>query len=100
MSEDPTPGDPTGRTPSGASRTPTNARRPTYPPEAAQWLVGQQAATVLELGAGTGKLTEQLVALGHDIVATDPDQAMLDRLQRKLPEVTHARRARRGAARR
>ena len=62
--------------------------RPTYPADAAQWLVGQQAATVLELGAGTGKLTEQLVALGHGVVATDPDPAMLQRLQRKLPEVS------------
>ena len=61
--------------------------RPTYPREAAAWLVGQDAATVLELGAGTGKLTAQLVDLGHDVVATDPDKAMLDRLVRNLPEV-------------
>jgi ubiquinone/menaquinone biosynthesis C-methylase UbiE len=60
--------------------------RPTYPREAAAWLVGQDAATVLELGAGTGKLTSQLVDLGHDVVATDPDPAMLARLQRNLPE--------------
>src|SRR4051794_20238986 len=37
--------------------------RPTYPVEAAAWLVGRDAATVLELGAGTGKLTAQLVDL-------------------------------------
>jgi SAM-dependent methyltransferase len=61
--------------------------RPGYPVEAAEWLVGRDAATVLELGAGTGKLTSQLVALGHDVLATDPDQAMLDRLSRNLPEV-------------
>jgi SAM-dependent methyltransferase len=61
--------------------------RPTYPREAAAWLVGQDAATVLELGAGTGKLTAQLVDLGHDVMATDPDQAMLERLSRNLPEV-------------
>ena len=61
--------------------------RPTYPREAAEWLVGQQAATVLEIGAGTGKLTAQLVDLGHDVFATDPDKAMLDRLSRNLPEV-------------
>jgi ubiquinone/menaquinone biosynthesis C-methylase UbiE len=60
--------------------------RPTYPREAAQWLVGQEAATVLELGAGTGKLTAQLLDLGHDVVATDPDRAMLDRLVHHLPE--------------
>lgn len=60
--------------------------RPTYPREAVEWLVGQDAATVLELGAGTGKLTEQLVALGHDVWATDPDEAMLDVLRAKLPD--------------
>jgi ubiquinone/menaquinone biosynthesis C-methylase UbiE len=60
--------------------------RPTYPREAAEWLIGQEAATVLELGAGTGKLTAQLMDLGHDVVATDPDRAMLDRLSRNLPE--------------
>ena len=61
--------------------------RPSYPREAAAWLVGRDAATVLELGAGTGKLTEQLVALGHDVVATDPDQEMLARLRAKLADV-------------
>ncbi len=62
--------------------------RPTYPRDAVAWLVGRDAATVLELGAGTGKLTEQLVALGHGVVATDPDPAMLGRLQRNLPEIS------------
>jgi SAM-dependent methyltransferase len=89
MSEDPTPeATPDWAHSFGGVADAYERARPTYPPEAAQWLVGQQAATVLELGAGTGKLTERLVALGHGIVATDPDQAMLDRLQRKLPEVS------------
>jgi ubiquinone/menaquinone biosynthesis C-methylase UbiE len=61
--------------------------RPTYPRDAAAWLVGQDAATVLELGAGTGKLTTHLLDLGHDVMATDPDRAMLERLSRNLPEV-------------
>jgi len=61
--------------------------RPTYPPAAAAWLVGQDAATVLELGAGTGKLTTHLVDLGHDVLATDPDPSMLARLSRNLPDV-------------
>lgn len=60
--------------------------RPSFPREAAAWLVGQEAATVLELGAGTGKLTRELVALGHDVHATDPDPAMLTVLSRHLPE--------------
>lgn len=61
--------------------------RPSYPWEAAAWLVGEQPVTVLELGAGTGKLTEVLVALGHDVHATDPDEQMLERLRERLPEV-------------
>ncbi len=61
--------------------------RPSYPAEAARWLVGRDAATVLELGAGTGKLTRELVALGHDVHATDPDPDMLAVLRRSLPDV-------------
>lgn len=61
--------------------------RPSYPREAAAWLVGPTPVTVLELGAGTGKLTAQLVALGHDVHATDPDAAMLAVLARDLPDV-------------
>jgi len=61
--------------------------RPTYPREAAAWLAGTSPATVLELGAGTGKLTADLVALGHDVHATDPDPEMLAVLARRLPDV-------------
>jgi len=61
--------------------------RPTYPREAAAWLTADAPVSVLELGAGTGKLTEQLVALGHDVHATDPDAAMLAKLSAHLPEV-------------
>ncbi len=61
--------------------------RPTYPPKAAAWLTADQPVTVLELGAGTGKLTRQLVALGHDVHATDPDPEMLALLERDLPQV-------------
>lgn len=61
--------------------------RPGYPREAVEWLVGTEPVSVLELGAGTGKLTEILVDLGHDVFATDPDAAMLDVLSAKLPDV-------------
>ena len=61
--------------------------RPSYPTDAAAWLTSDEPLTVLELGAGTGKLTEQLVALGHDVHATDPDPAMLEILQSRLPGV-------------
>jgi ubiquinone/menaquinone biosynthesis C-methylase UbiE len=64
--------------------------RPSYPRDAAAWLTSAEPLTVLELGAGTGKLTEQLVALGHDVHATDPDPAMLDILRERLPGVRAA----------
>ena len=38
--------------------------RPAYPVEAAAWATGSNVATVVELGAGTGKLTDRLVELG------------------------------------
>jgi SAM-dependent methyltransferase len=55
--------------------------RPSYPVEAARWLTGDGKLTVLELGAGTGKLTEVLVAAGHRVIATDPSPEMLARLR-------------------
>jgi len=61
--------------------------RPSFPREAAEWLAGSQPVTVVELGAGTGKLTEHLVSLGHDVHASDPDEAMLEVLRRRLPDV-------------
>jgi ubiquinone/menaquinone biosynthesis C-methylase UbiE len=42
---------------------------------------------VLDLGAGTGKLTELLAGLGADVTAVDPDPAMLGELRRGLPSV-------------
>ena len=59
--------------------------RPGYPLEAVRWLTGDQPLSVLELGAGTGKLTQALVDLGHDVHATDPDPAMLAVLARNIP---------------
>ena len=61
--------------------------RPGYPAEVARWLVGDEPVTVLEIGAGTGKLTEALVAVGHEVHATDPDDAMLAVLRTRLPDV-------------
>jgi ubiquinone/menaquinone biosynthesis C-methylase UbiE len=64
--------------------------RPSYPAEAVGWLVGKAPATVVELGAGTGKLTELLARAGHDVLATDPLPEMLAHLQRRLPDVRTA----------
>ncbi|MEV6447164.1 class I SAM-dependent methyltransferase [Amycolatopsis sp. NPDC051716] len=42
---------------------------------------------MLGLGAGTGKLTGTLAALGADIIAVEPDPAMLAELRRARPDV-------------
>lgn len=59
--------------------------RPGYPTEAAAWLVGPGPARVLELGAGTGKLTSAVTALGHKVVATDTSTEMLAQLRGVAP---------------
>lgn len=59
--------------------------QPSFPPEAVSWMVGDRPQRVLELGAGTGKLTARLVELGHDTVASDPSAAMLTKLAAEVP---------------
>jgi ubiquinone/menaquinone biosynthesis C-methylase UbiE len=46
--------------------------RPGYPPEAIAWLLGPEPLDVLDLGAGTGKLTAALLAAGHRVTALEP----------------------------
>jgi SAM-dependent methyltransferase len=60
--------------------------RPSYPPEAIDWLLPRGARKVLDLGAGTGKLTTRLVERGLDVVAVDPIPDMLEVLRTSLPE--------------
>ncbi|QAY73509.1 class I SAM-dependent methyltransferase [Agromyces protaetiae] len=62
------------------------ASRPGYPADAVAWLVGD-AAKVLDLGAGTGKLTQALVALDREVVAVDPVEEMLEELELAVPAV-------------
>jgi SAM-dependent methyltransferase len=51
--------------------------RPEWPREAARWLVPEEAQLVVELGAGTGKLTRAVAGLGVRVVAVEPDPRML-----------------------
>ncbi|HEY7043355.1 MAG TPA: class I SAM-dependent methyltransferase [Nocardioidaceae bacterium] len=59
--------------------------RPGYPAAAVEWMVGTSPGTLLELGAGTGKLTKSLATIGHQVVATDPSADMLRRLAGAAP---------------
>ena len=59
--------------------------RPGYPDEAVSWLVGDQPHDVADVGAGTGKLTRSLVALGHRVVAVEPLDEMRVELVTAVP---------------
>ncbi|MFO7573170.1 MAG: class I SAM-dependent methyltransferase [Gaiellaceae bacterium] len=59
--------------------------RPGYPDEAVRWLVGEAPCDVVDLGAGTGKLTRVLVAHGHRVTAIEPLPAMLEHLSENAP---------------
>jgi SAM-dependent methyltransferase len=63
--------------------------RPGYPDQAVTWLVeGTPAAgVVVDVGAGTGKLTAALLAHGFAVIAVDPSHDMLAQLSRQLPTV-------------
>lgn len=64
--------------------------RPSYPDDAVSWLLHGVRRTgsvvdVVELGAGTGKLTEQLLARGCRVTAIDASESMLARLVQRAP---------------
>jgi SAM-dependent methyltransferase len=64
------------------------AWRPSYPADVVEFLVGGAAPRrVLDLGAGTGQLSEPLLAAGHDVVAADTSADMLVALRGRLPGV-------------
>ena len=62
--------------------------RPGYPVDAVRWLAGDEPCDVVDLGAGTGKLTRTLVDLGHRVTAVEPLPEMLDQLRAAVPEAT------------
>lgn len=51
--------------------------RPSYPADGIAWVLGRDPLRVLDLAAGTGRLTRSLVELGHDVVAVEPDEQMI-----------------------
>lgn len=65
--------------------------RPPYPPAAVAWLSDElgvtPASTVLDLAAGTGKLTDALLPLARHVVAVEPVAEMRRVLAARRPQV-------------
>jgi SAM-dependent methyltransferase len=61
--------------------------RPGYPAEAAAWALPAPVGRLLDIGAGSGKLTAAVVHLAGETIAIDPSAEMLTRLRRRLPQV-------------
>ena len=69
--------------------------RPEYPAEAVDWIAKRldlrPGRTVLDLGAGTGKLTRALVPTGARVIAVEPGDAMRAELERAVPSAVALR---------
>ncbi len=65
--------------------------RPGYPEEAVAWIADRlglgPGKDVLDLAAGTGKLTRALVPFGARVIAVEPIDEMREHLLRTLPDV-------------
>ncbi|MEU8926373.1 methyltransferase domain-containing protein [Kitasatospora sp. NPDC048545] len=69
----------------GVAAAAYQAGRPGYPQALIGSAVPRQARRVLDLGAGTGKLTRLLVEAGLDVVAVEPDEGMRAQLAAAVP---------------
>ena len=65
-----------------------DSARPTYPTEAAHGWSASRPPPSSSSAPAPASSPRELHALGHGVVATDPDPAMLARLKRNLPEVS------------
>jgi SAM-dependent methyltransferase len=74
----------------GAAAAAYERGRPSYPPEALDRVIAalelDGTGAVLDLAAGTGKLTRLLLPRCAHVVAVDPSPGMLDVLRDALPE--------------
>ncbi len=59
--------------------------RPGYPAEAIDWALGTDPLDVLDVGAGTGKLTAAIAAAGHRVTAVEPLGEMRRLLEAAVP---------------
>ncbi|MBI1352498.1 MAG: methyltransferase domain-containing protein [Actinomycetales bacterium] len=61
--------------------------RPDYPRAVVEWLLADRPEVVVDVGAGTGKLTRAVAARATSVVAVEPDPQMRAYLSRSLPGI-------------
>ena len=68
-----------------------NAARPSYPHEALEFLVStfgiDETSTVLDLGAGTGIFTRQLLPFVGEVIAVEPSESMRASFRTSTPGI-------------
>lgn len=63
--------------------------RPSYPDSLLEWLYNNTcAASVADIGAGTGKFTACLTKKPWNITAVEPNSDMLEKLRQNLPDIS------------
>jgi SAM-dependent methyltransferase len=79
----------------GAAANAYAEHRPGYAEAAVRWALepvrARRPLRVIDLGAGTGKLTATLIRLGAEVTAVEPDPQMLDVLRRDVAEEASVR---------
>lgn len=70
----------------GSVATDYDRYRPGPPPQALDWLVPPDAQAVLDLAAGTGAVTRELIGRAARVVAVEPDERMRAVLAASCPE--------------
>lgn len=75
----------------GAEASAYERARPSYPPDVITWLTENLAlgpgSQIVDLAAGTGKLTRLLAGIGADLIAVEPVGGMRAKLHEQLPAV-------------
>ena len=76
------------RTSFGSYAATYDAVRPEWPTATVTWMLGSPATAavyrVVDLGAGTGKGTRAIAALGHEVIAVEPSDGMREALTASL----------------
>jgi SAM-dependent methyltransferase len=70
----------------GSVATDYDRYRPSPPPQALDWLIPPGAQAVLDLAAGTGAVTRELVGRARRVIAVEPDERMRAVLSARCPE--------------